>query len=48
MCFLFSLGIAVVLSFEDLFFLLIIVALIVIDFLVYDLFSKWGCRGCAG
>ena len=40
-CFLVSLGIAVALSFEDLFFLLIIAAVIVIYFLVYGLFSKW-------
>lgn len=40
-CFLLSLGIAVALSFEDLFFLLIIAAVIVIYFLVYGLFSRW-------
>lgn len=40
-CFLVSLGIAVALSFEDLFFLLIIAAVIVVYFLVYGLFSKW-------
>jgi hypothetical protein len=40
-CFLISLGIAVALSFEDLFFLLIIAAIIVVYFLVYGLFSKW-------
>lgn len=40
-CFLVSLGIAVALSFEDLFFLLIIAAVIVIYFLVYGLFSRW-------
>jgi dienelactone hydrolase len=40
-CFLISLGIAVALSFEDLFFLLIIAAVIVIYFLVYGLFSRW-------
>jgi hypothetical protein len=41
LCFLVSLGIAVALSFEDLFFLLIIAAVIVIYFLVYGLFSRW-------
>ncbi|MDJ0779231.1 MAG: alpha/beta fold hydrolase [Gammaproteobacteria bacterium] len=40
-CFLVSLGLAVALSFEDLFFLLIIAGVIVIYFLVYGLFSKW-------
>ncbi|MEE4278408.1 MAG: alpha/beta fold hydrolase, partial [Halieaceae bacterium] len=40
-CFLLSLGIAVALSFEELFFLLIIAAVIVIYFLVYGLFSRW-------
>lgn len=40
-CFLVSLGLAVALSFEDLFFLVIIAAVIVIYFLVYGLFSKW-------
>ncbi len=40
-CFLVSLGIAVALSFEDLFFLLIIAAVIVIYFLIYGYFSKW-------
>ena len=40
-CFLLSLGIAVALSFEDLFFLLIIAAVIVIYFLVYGFFSRW-------
>ncbi|MEO1201812.1 MAG: alpha/beta fold hydrolase [Pseudomonadota bacterium] len=40
-CFLVSLSIAVALSFEDLFFLLIIAAVIVIYFLVYGYFSKW-------
>lgn len=40
-CFLVSLGIAVALSFEELFFLLIIAAVIVIYFLVYGYFSKW-------
>lgn len=40
-CFLLSLGIAVALSFEDLFFLLIIAAVIIIYFLVYGLFSRW-------
>jgi hypothetical protein len=41
LCFLGSLGIAVALSFEDLFFLLIIAGVIVIYFLVYGLFSRW-------
>lgn len=41
LCFLLSLGIAVALSFEDLFFLLIIAAVIVIYFLIYGLFSRW-------
>ncbi len=41
LCFLMSLGLAVALSFEDLFFLLIISAVIVIYFLVYGLFSRW-------
>jgi hypothetical protein len=40
-CFLLSLGIAVALSFEDLFFLLIIAGVIVLYFLVYGLFSRW-------
>jgi hypothetical protein len=40
-CFLLSLGLAVALSFEDLFFLLIIAAVIVIYFLLYGLFSRW-------
>lgn len=40
-CFLLSLGIAVALSFEALFFLLIIAAVIVIYFLVYGLLSRW-------
>jgi dienelactone hydrolase len=40
-CFLVSLGIAIALSFEDLFFLLIIAAVIIVYFLVYGLFSKW-------
>jgi len=40
-CFLVSLGIAVALSFEDLFFLLIIAAVIVLYFLVYGFFAKW-------
>jgi pimeloyl-ACP methyl ester carboxylesterase len=44
LCFLASLGLAVALSFEDLFFLLIIAAVIVIYFLVYGLFSKWTYR----
>lgn len=41
LCFLLSLGIAVALSFEDLFFLLIIAAVIVVYFLIYGLFSRW-------
>lgn len=40
-CFLVSLGIAVALSFEDLFFLLIIAAVIVLYFLIYGFFSTW-------
>jgi hypothetical protein len=40
-CFLASLGIAVSLSFEELFFLLLISAVIIVYFLVYGLFSKW-------
>lgn len=40
-CFLISLGIAVALSFEDLFFLLIIAAVIVVYFLVYGFFGRW-------
>jgi len=44
LCFLLSLGIAVALSFEELFFLLIIAAVIVIYFLVYGLFSRWVYR----
>jgi len=40
-CFLLSLGIAVALSFEDLFFLVIIAAVIVVYFLIYGLFSAW-------
>jgi len=40
-CFLVSLGIAVALSFEDLFFLLIIAAVIVLYFLVYGFFARW-------
>jgi hypothetical protein len=40
-CFLLSLGIAVALSLEDLFFLLIIAAVILIYFLVYGFFSRW-------
>lgn len=40
-CFLLSLALAVALSFEDLFFLLIIAAVIVVYFLVYGFFSKW-------
>jgi hypothetical protein len=40
-CFLLSLALAVALSFEDLFFLLIIAAVIVLYFLLYGLFSRW-------
>jgi dienelactone hydrolase len=40
-CFLGSLGIAVALSFEDLFFLLIIAFVILVYFVVYGLFSAW-------
>jgi hypothetical protein len=40
-CFLLSLGLAVALSFEDLFFLLIIAAIILVYFLIYGLFSGW-------
>jgi hypothetical protein len=40
-CFLASLGLAVALSFEELFFLLIIAAVIVIYFVLYGLFSGW-------
>lgn len=40
-CFLLSLAIAVALSFEELMFLLIIAAVIVIYFLVYGMFSRW-------
>ena len=36
-----SLGLAVALSFEDLFFLAIIAGVIVVYFLVYALFSRW-------
>ena len=43
-CFLFSLGLAVALSFEDLFFLLIIAAVIVPYFLIYGLISGWVYR----
>jgi hypothetical protein len=41
LCFLLSLAIAIALSFEELFFLVIIAAVIVIYFLVYGLFSRW-------
>ena len=41
LCFLLSLGLAVALSFRDLFFLLIIAAIIALYFLVYGLFSRW-------
>ncbi len=40
-CFLFSLGIAVALSMEELFFLLIISVVILIYFVVYGLFNRW-------
>ncbi len=40
-CFLISLGLAVALSFQELFFLVIIAGVIVIYFLIYGLFSKW-------
>jgi len=40
-CFLFSLGLAVALSFEELFFLLIIAVVIIPYFLIYGLFSRW-------
>ncbi len=40
-CFLFSLGLAVALSFNELFFLLIIAVVIALYFLVYGLFSSW-------
>jgi hypothetical protein len=40
-CFLFSLALAVALSFEELFFLLIIAVVILIYFIVYGLFSGW-------
>ncbi len=40
-CFLLSLAFAVVLSFEDLFFLLIIAVMILLYFLLYGLFSAW-------
>ncbi|MEM6638744.1 MAG: alpha/beta fold hydrolase [Pseudomonadota bacterium] len=43
-CFLASLGVAVALSPQDLFFLLIIAAVIVIYFLIYGLFSRWAYR----
>ncbi|TVR93270.1 MAG: alpha/beta hydrolase [Wenzhouxiangellaceae bacterium] len=43
-CFLLSLGLAVALSFEDLFFLLIIAAVIVPYFLLYGLLSGWVYR----
>lgn len=44
LCFLLSLGIAVALSFEDLFFLLIIAVVIVPYFLLYGLLSTWAYR----
>ncbi len=44
LCFLLSLGIAVALSFEDLFFLLIIAVVIVPYFLFYGLLSTWTYR----
>lgn len=40
-CFLVSLGIAVALSFEELFFLVIIAAVIIVYFLVYGLLGHW-------
>ncbi|MGB5199101.1 MAG: alpha/beta hydrolase, partial [Sedimenticolaceae bacterium] len=40
-CFLLSLGLAVALSFEDLFFLLIIAGIILLYFIVYGLFGAW-------
>ena len=40
-CFLLSLGIAVALSFDDLFFLAIIAGIIVIYFFIYGMFSRW-------
>jgi dienelactone hydrolase len=40
-CFLFSLGLAVALSFQELFFLLIIAVVIIPYFLLYGLFSRW-------
>ncbi|MEE4637491.1 MAG: alpha/beta hydrolase, partial [Wenzhouxiangella sp.] len=43
-CFLLSLGLAVALSFEDLFFLLIIAAVIVPYFLLYGLIGAWVYR----
>lgn len=42
--FLFSLGLAVALDFERLFFLIIIVPVIVIFFVIYGLFSSWAYR----
>lgn len=43
-CFLLSLGLAVALSFEDLFFLLIIAVVIIPYFLIYGLISGWVYR----
>jgi hypothetical protein len=43
-CFLGSLALAVAMSFEDLFFLVIIAVMILIFFLVYGLFSGWAYR----
>jgi len=40
-CFLFSLGLAVALSFQELFFLLIIAVVIIPYFLIYGLFGSW-------
>jgi len=40
-CFLFSLGLAVALSFQELFFLLIIAVVIIPYFLIYGLFGRW-------
>lgn len=43
-CFLLSLGIAVALSLEELFFLLIISVVILLYFIVYGLFNRWTYR----
>jgi hypothetical protein len=42
--FLFSLGLAVALDFQRLFFLVIIVPVMVVFFVVYGLFSRWAYR----